>query len=184
MRWRVRVGYPVAVIFWAFAWPTLPSIFLGGAVVALGLFIRGASSGCLRKDKELATSGPYALTRNPLYLGSTFIAAGFIISGHSWWAGTLVAVYFAVFYYAVMRNEEEDLQERFGTAFDEYAVRVPFFFPRIAGVSGEPSVPAWPASTFSWAQYRRNREYRALIGSIVGLGFMFLRMWVRTWLGY
>ena len=132
MRWRVRTGYPVAVVYLALANPQPRSILIGAVVVAIGLLIRGASSGYLRKDGELATSGPYALTRNPLYLGSAFLAAGFAIAGGSWWAGLLVVAYFAIFYYAVMRNEEQDLRRRFGAAFDEYAARVPLFFPWFA----------------------------------------------------
>jgi Phospholipid methyltransferase len=185
MRWRVRTGYPVGFVYWLLAAPTPRSILIGGIVAACGLLVRGASSGYLRKDQALATSGPYAHTRNPLYLGSAFLAGGFAVAGRSWWAGLLVAAYFAVFYYAVMRNEEEDLRKRFGAVFDEYAARVPLFFPRLAGASRqEPSSAAPPAQRFSWTQYWRNREYRALIGTVVGLGILWLRLWLRARLGY
>ena len=90
MRWRVRTGYPVAVVYLVLADPKPRGILIGAVVAAIGLLIRGASSGHLRKDRELATSGPYAHTRNPLYLGSAFLAAGFAIAGGSWWAGLLV----------------------------------------------------------------------------------------------
>jgi protein-S-isoprenylcysteine O-methyltransferase Ste14 len=106
MRWRVRTGYPVAVLFLALAAPTARAIAIGAAVAFLGLAIRAYASGYLRKDRELATTGPYARTRNPLYFGSAILAAGFVIAGNSIWAGGLVALYFGVFYYAVMRNEE------------------------------------------------------------------------------
>ena len=185
MRWRVRTGYPVAVIYWLLAAPTPRSILIGGIIAVFGLFVRGAASGHLRKDQALATTGPYARTRNPLYLGSAFLAGGFAVAGHSWWAALLVAVYFTVFYYAAMRNEEEDLRKRFGAAFDEYATRVPLFFPRLAGVSRQaPPSGALLAQKFSWAQYRRNREYQALIGTLAGLGVLWLRMWLRAPLGY
>ncbi|MGA3292635.1 MAG: isoprenylcysteine carboxylmethyltransferase family protein [Candidatus Acidiferrales bacterium] len=185
MRWRVRVGYPVAAVFWLLANPLPVSILIGGIVAAFGLAIRAAASGHLRKDRELATSGPYARTRNPLYLGSAFLAAGFAIAGRSWPAGVLVVGYFAIFYYAVMRNEAEDLHRRFGAAFDAYAARVPFFFPRFARAYSTSSLPAGEAAEkFSWAQYRRNREYRALIGTIAGLGIVWLRMWFRGRFGY
>jgi len=181
----VRTGYPIAVIYWLLAAPTFRSIVIGGVITAFGLLVRGAASGHLRKDQELATTGPYASTRNPLYLGSAFLAAGFIIAGHSWWAGLLVGAYFAVFYYAVIRDEEANLRQRFGAAFDEYAARVPVFFPGFRDTSREPSSPpAPPAEVFSWAQYRRNREYQALIGTIAGLGVVWLRMWLRARFGY
>ena len=185
MRWRVRTGYPVAVIYWLLARPSLRSILIGGVVAALGLVIRGVSSGYLRKDRELAVSGPYARTRNPLYFGSAFIALGFAIAGASWSAALLVLVYFGVFYYAVMRNEENDLRKRFGRPFEEYVADVPLFFPKLFGATREPTAPESSASgAFSWAQYRKNREYQALIGVMAGLALMWLRMWIRTRFGH
>jgi protein-S-isoprenylcysteine O-methyltransferase Ste14 len=182
MRWRVRAGYPVAVIYWLLARPTPRSILIGAAIAAMGLLVRGAASGHLRKDQQLAVTGPYAQTRNPLYLGSAFLAVGFGVAGYSWSAGALVIGYFAIFYYAVMRNEEEDLRKRFGAAFDEYAARVPLFFPRFTK-SGSPATSP-DSAAFSWAQYRKNREYNALVGALAGLGLMVLRIWIRSRLGY
>lgn len=186
MRWRVRFGYPVAVIFCVLSTPVPRSILIGAIVAAFGLLVRGIASGHLRKDQELATTGPYASTRNPLYFGSALLAAGFIVAGKSWWAGTIVGVYFAVFYYAVIRNEEEDLRKRFGAAFEAYAARVPLFFPSFRGPRGEasPTAEALRANAFSWAQYRRNREYQALLGTLGGLGIVWLRMWIRARFGY
>jgi len=185
MRWRVRIGYPVAVAYWLLAAPTLRSIWIGGIVAACGLIVRGLAAGHLRKDEELATTGPYAWTRNPLYLGSAFLAAGFVLASGSWWAGLVVAVYFAVFYAGAMRNEAEDLRRRFGAAFEEYAARVPLFVPRPAGPRSEPHSEARVTSgAFSWAQYRRNREYNALVGTIAGLGVLCVRMWIRARRGY
>jgi len=184
MRWRVRVGYPVAAVFWLLAAPSLHSIVMGGVFAAFGLFVRALASGYLRKDRELATTGPYARTRNPLYLGSAFIAAGFVLAGRSWWAGTLVGAYFAAFYYAVMRNEEGDLRERFGTAYDAYAARVPFFFPRITGAKEEEAHSEKDEHVFSFQRYCHNREYKALIGTILGLALMGLRIVIRMRFGF
>ncbi|MGH9571951.1 MAG: methyltransferase family protein [Candidatus Acidiferrales bacterium] len=178
MRWRVRTGYPVAVLFLLLASPTPRMILIGAIVSAFGLAIRGYASGYLRKDRELATSGPYARTRNPLYLGSAILAAGFVIAGTSFWAGLIVTLYFSVFYYAVMRNEEEDLGKRFGAPFHEYAKRVPLFFPSFTAKSSA------SAAKFSWSQYSRNREYKALIGTVLGVAVMWLRMYIRCRSGY
>jgi protein-S-isoprenylcysteine O-methyltransferase Ste14 len=189
MRWRVRLGYPVAIIYWLLATPTWRSIAYGTIVAALGLMVRAAAAGYLRKDRELAVTGPYALTRNPLYLGSAILAAGFVVASHSWIAGSLVSLYFGVFYYAVMRNEEEDLRMRFGTDFDAYATCVPLFFPNIfaSGRSQSNSKSATNGevtSRFSWMQYRRNREYRALFGAIAAMAMVCLRMYIRARFGY
>lgn len=187
MRWRVRVGYPVAVVYWVLAAPTPRSILLGSVIAALGLMVRAAASGHLRKYEELCTTGPYARTRNPLYLGSALLAAGFIVAGRSWWGGAIVAVYFALFYYAVMRNEESDLRVRYGSAFEEYAARVPLFFPhpRIPPPSrAETGESQSGAKSFSWRQYTRNREYQALIGTFAGIAILWLRMWLLSRYGY
>jgi protein-S-isoprenylcysteine O-methyltransferase Ste14 len=184
MRWRVRLGYPVALVYLVLASPTQRWIAMGAALAGFGLLIRAIAAGHLRKDRELATSGPYARTRNPLYLGSAFMAAGFAIASHSWWAGGLVVIYFAVFYYAVMKNEEADLRVRFGTLFDNYAQKVPLFLPNVFS-SGYTSLPASVTEKqFSWPQYGRNREYRALIGTIGALVIVWLRMWFRRRYGF
>jgi protein-S-isoprenylcysteine O-methyltransferase Ste14 len=184
MRWRVRTGYPVAGIYWLLARPTPGSIFLGGLVAALGLLVRVSASGHLRKYEALATTGPYARTRNPLYFGSALLAGGFVIAGHSVWAEVLVAAYFAIFYYAVMRNEESDLEQRFGAAFKTYAARVPLFFPLVVRRAGESPIESNPDSAFSWELFRRNREYKALFGTVAGFGMVWLRMWLRIRLGH
>ncbi|MFZ3218177.1 MAG: isoprenylcysteine carboxylmethyltransferase family protein [Candidatus Acidiferrales bacterium] len=184
MRWRVRIGYPIAVLYWLLATPTHHWIAMGAAVAGLGLLIRAIAAGHLSKDRELATTGPYARTRNPLYLGSAFLAAGFVIAGHSWWAGSLVAIYFALFYYPVMRNEERDLRARFGIIFDEYAAKVPLFLPNFFASGHGAVAGAAPERPFSWDLYRRNREYKALIGTIAALGVVWLRIWLQRRYGY
>jgi protein-S-isoprenylcysteine O-methyltransferase Ste14 len=185
MRWRVRVGYPVAVLYWILAHPNLRSIAFGVAVAAFGLAVRALAAGHLWKDKELAISGPYAVTRNPLYLGSSLLAVAFAIAGNSYWAGGLVIIYFAVFYYAVMRNEESDLKHRFGLIYEQYAQAVPLFLPKIwAPPYRQPPVPGDRPQAFSFDQYKRNREYRALIGTIAGFGTVLVRMWIRSRFGY
>jgi protein-S-isoprenylcysteine O-methyltransferase Ste14 len=184
MRWRVRLGYPAAAIYLVLARPFPRSIGVGALIAAFGLLIRAMASGHLRKDERLATTGPYAVTRNPLYLGSSLLAAGFIIAGYSLWAGLVVGLYFAVFYYAVIRNEEQDLRKNFGPQFEEYARRVPLFFPRIRARADEVSKAKSPENSFSWLRYKRNREYQALLGAIAGLGVVWLRMWVRARYGY
>jgi protein-S-isoprenylcysteine O-methyltransferase Ste14 len=184
MRWRVRLGYPLAVFYLLLASPAPHWIVIGAVVAAFGLLIRAIAAGHLRKDRELATTGPYARTRNPLYLGSAFLAAGFAIAGHNWWAGSLVIIYFAVFYYAVMKNEESDLHIRFGAAFDLYAQNVPLFLPSLIG-TGYVLPPASAAEKqFSWPQYARNREYRALIGTVAAFAFVWLRVWARHRFGF
>lgn len=171
-RWRVRAGYPIAAACLWLAAPTPCSIALGAVVAAAGLVLRGAAAGYLRKHEVLATSGPYAWTRNPLYFGTAFLGVGFAVAGWSLWAAALLGGYFLLFYPAVMKREERELREHYGAAFEEYAVHVPLFWPRLSGASSS-------REGFSWALYRRNREYQALLGFLAGLALLWLRMKIR-----
>ncbi|MBI3404683.1 MAG: isoprenylcysteine carboxylmethyltransferase family protein [Acidobacteria bacterium] len=162
VQWRVRLSYPLAAVFLWLATPSMNSLYLGAGISALGLLVRGAAAGHLRKHEALATTGPYAYTRNPLYLGSALLALGLVIAGRSWIAGVLVGAYFGAFYSAVMKREEAELRERYGAAFEAYARQVPLFVP-----AGRKQPDG--AGDFSWKQFENNREYQASIGWIVGL---------------
>jgi hypothetical protein len=195
-RWRVRAGYPLAILYLLLATPTPRAIAIGAAIAVIGLAIRASAAGHLRKLETLTTTGPYAWTRNPLYLGSTFLAAGFAVAGHSWWAALVIAAYFAIFYPAVMKKEEAELHIRYGASFDEYANTVPLFFPKPprrangkgAADSGSAANARSPISTervassrsaFSVDQYRRNREYQAALGVLFALALVYFRMMLR-----
>jgi hypothetical protein len=159
-RWRVRLGYPVALAAFWFAKPTPRSIALGAAIGVAGLLVRGAAAGHLHKHELLATTGPYAYTRNPLYFGSALLTGGFLAAVNSWWAALIAGAYFAFFYPAVMHREERELHARYAAAFEDYQRRVPLFFPRLTPAR----LPEAAGGKFSWAQYRRNREYQPAIG--------------------
>jgi protein-S-isoprenylcysteine O-methyltransferase Ste14 len=163
VRWRVRLGYPLAIVVLLFARPTPSSIFLGALVGIWGLWLRAYAAGYLHKHEILTVTGPYARTRNPLYLGSAFLALGAAVAARSWISAGVLAAYFAIFYSAVMRKEEAELRERHGTKFDEYARTVPLFIPRLTIAKISPG----GAGSFSFDQYKKNREYQAAIGFVV-----------------
>ena len=178
MRWRVRLGYPVALIYLVFAKPDEISIFAGGVIALAGLWVRASAAGHLRKHEQLAMSGPYAHTRNPLYFGSVLIAAGFLVAGRFWigagWiSAAVVAAYLGYFYSTVMKREEKELRSQYGSAFEDYAARVPLFFPKLTGRSSA-------SGAFSWDQYKRNREYQAALGVLVGIAVLCLLIWVQS----
>src|SRR3989442_10674751 len=143
VRWRVRLGYPVALISFVLARPTPSSLTIGTAIAALGLLVRGTAAGHLCKGERLAIWGPYAYTRNPLYLGSTLLAAGFVVATHSWSATAIVLGYFALFYPAVMRREEQEIRRSYGAGLEHYAAPRSGFWPRLprAGKSGCATAP-------------------------------------------
>jgi protein-S-isoprenylcysteine O-methyltransferase Ste14 len=174
VRWRARLGFLLAAVCLWLARPSADSILAGALIALPGLLIRGAASGHLRKGEVVAMSGPYARTRNPLYFGSAFLAAGFAIASGSWIAAVLVAGYYLALYPFLMRREERELRDRFGSAFDEYTRRVPLFWPRWRVEHGA------GGTQFSWAQYARNREYQTTVGMTVLLSVLWvLSIWRR-----
>ena len=163
-RLRVPSGFLLVAAFAFFARPSLPSLAWGVPVSLLGLALRAWAAGHLAKNRELATGGPYAYTRNPLYLGSLILAIGFAwISQSAWILAGVVLMFFAV-YLPVISGEEKFLRERF-PEFERYSKAVPRMFPRFPPYKkGE--------SKFSWALYAKHREYNALLGSAAVLGVM------------
>jgi protein-S-isoprenylcysteine O-methyltransferase Ste14 len=160
-RIRVPLGFALAALYIWLARPTWLSIAVGGVVSLLGVFIRGAASGHITKNAALTSTGPYARTRNPLYLGSLVIAAGFAIASLSWWIVLAISVLFLAIYVPVIRSEEEFLRGKFPD-FDDYCRRVPRLIPRLRPNAQS---PAPNAGSFSWQRYRRHREYNALLGT-------------------
>jgi protein-S-isoprenylcysteine O-methyltransferase Ste14 len=159
-RWRVRGGYLLAVVALWLARPTLHSILLGAAIGLLGLAIRAYAAGYLHKQEVLTVAGPYAHTRNPLYFGSGILAVGAAVATHSLWAAALILGYFALVYTLVMRREEAELRQKHGPSFDAYAKSVPLFFPHL--IAGRKLGGSQISCSF--AQYEKNREYRAAVG--------------------
>jgi protein-S-isoprenylcysteine O-methyltransferase Ste14 len=164
-RWRVRVGYLLAIAVLVLAHPAPKSIVIGGLVGLIGLWVRALAAGHLHKQEMLTVSGPYAHTRNPLYFGSAILTVGAAVAMNSWIAAALLCGYFALFYSVVMRREEGELRFHHGAAFDEYAKAVPLFFPRLT--AAKLGQGAAGAAAFSLAQYKKNREYRAAIGFLL-----------------
>jgi protein-S-isoprenylcysteine O-methyltransferase Ste14 len=172
-RIRVPLGFVFAVLYFWLARPTWQFILFGAVLILPGVLIRALASGHVRKNEALATSGPYAYTRNPLYLGSLLIGVGFAVAARSWWVGGLIVLMFFVIYLPVIRDEEAFLQSKF-PEFDEYARRVPRMFPRML-----PAKSADGAGGFSLELYLKHREYNALLGAVVMMALLILKILVR-----
>jgi protein-S-isoprenylcysteine O-methyltransferase Ste14 len=175
-RWRVRIGYILAILVLWLARPAPLWILAGGVVGLCGLLIRGYAAGYLHKQEVLTIAGPYAYTRNPLYFGSSILTLGAAIAMHSIWSAALLLVYFALVYSFVMRREEMELRIKHGAAFDAYAARVPLFFPGIF-VANEKAQSETAA--FSWARYKKNHEYEAAVGFLFLLVALVVIWWLR-----
>jgi protein-S-isoprenylcysteine O-methyltransferase Ste14 len=170
-RIRVPLGFVFAILYFWLARPTWEFIAWGALLVLPGLLIRALASGHVRKNEALATSGPYAYTRNPLYLGSLLIGIGFAIAARSWWVGIVLVVMFFAIYLPVIRGEEAFLRQKFPD-FEEYARRVPRIFPRIIQQTSGEKTPGG----FSFDLYLKHREYNALLGALAMLAALAVKM--------
>ena len=156
-RIRVPLGFVFTAVYLWLATPTAASMLIGSALIIPGLAIRALASGHIKKNEQLATTGPYAHTRNPLYLGSLILAVGFAISARNLWIGAGLILIFLAIYLPVIRGEETFLREHFAE-FAEYAQQVPRLWPRLNSFSTI-------RGSFSWNLYWKHREYNATLGS-------------------
>jgi len=167
-RIRVPLGFIFAFVFVLLGRPTRTSLITGTIVLLPGLVLRGLASGHVQKDKQLTTSGPYAYTRNPLYLGSLMLAAGFAIAARNWWIIAIMLLMFAAIYVPVIAGEERYLRQTFAE-YDDYARHVPRLLPRLTPYGSQ-------QSGYSSALYWKHREYQASIGCGVVLAVLVAKL--------
>lgn len=158
-RFRVSLGFACAVLTFWLARPTLWSVAAGFGVAVLGEALRFWASGHIEKGREVTRTGPYQFVRHPLYLGSTIMGAGFMIAAQSLVVVLIGSSYLLATLLAAMRTEEATLDARFAGEYSAYR----------AGTA------APVARAFSLARVRANREYRAVIGLIVGMALMYMK---------
>lgn len=164
-RIRVPLGFIFAAVFFIFAKPTTITLTIGGVIALIGVAIRAWASGHIRKATTLAVTGPYARTRNPLYVGSFILGVGFTVAAGVWWLAIIFIVLFLGIYLPVMFTEARDMQQIFSAEFEEYERNVPLFLPRLT---------AWKKSAgeFDFQLYLQYREYRAALGVAVAIALL------------
>jgi protein-S-isoprenylcysteine O-methyltransferase Ste14 len=163
-RLRVPAGFVVSGLFLVLAKPTWTSLAIGGSIGLAGLGLRAWAAGHLEKNEKLATSGPFAYTRNPLYVGTLTVGAAFAIAGSSVAVGVILLAFFVLFYLPVVGEEEGHLRRLF-PAYGDYERRVPKFLLRLS-----PAFP--PTEKFRWDLYKKNEEYQALAAFALVIGLL------------
>jgi protein-S-isoprenylcysteine O-methyltransferase Ste14 len=168
---RVPCGF---VLVGTFAWlsrPDFASLAWGIPVSLAGLALRGWAAGHLEKNRQLTCSGPYSFVRNPLYLGTSLVAAGLVIASRRWVLAAIFGAVFLLVYLPVIELEEQHLRGLFPD-FKQYAARVPKLYPTLRPLTG--------GKAFRWEQYRHNREYQAGLGLLAGVVFLVAKIfWAR-----
>lgn len=169
-RLRVAAGFVLLLAFACFCEPSSISLAAGLPICVFGLLIRAWAAGHLAKNQELATGGPYAFVRNPLYAGTLMLAVGVVIACRSAILAILAALVFLLVYLPVIELEEQHLRSIF-PSYTAYAERVHRFFPTSRLPRSE--------RRFSWTLYRRNQEWKAAAGFGIALLWMLFRFWSR-----
>ena len=170
-RLRLPLGFLLGITYLIFARPTPLTLAVGGTIALIGVIVRGWASGHISKNERLATTGPYAHTRNPLYFGSFLIAAGFAIAAH-WALLLLVVAFFVLIYAPTMQREMANIAERFPEAYEAYVANVPTFVPRPT---------PWKATDtddeggFSFALYMKHGEWKAALTYVIVIGWLIYR---------
>lgn len=172
---RLPLGFILAGLYLWLAprYVTRQTLLIGAIVALIGVFVRAWASGHIMKNDRLATSGPYAFTRNPLYFGSFLISVGFAIAAH-WVLVLLVAAFFIVIYAPTMAREKANIRGRFPDAYAQYERNVPAFFPRPLPWGGE-GMPAEGVG-FSFPLYMKHGEWKAALGYVAAVAY--LAYWV------
>ena len=164
-RLRVPSGFLILTVFAWFSRPTMQSLCFGLPLALCGMLLRGWAAGCLAKNQQLATAGPYAYTRNPLYIGTLLVALGLVIAARNVWLGMLFGVVFVFVYLPVIQLEEQHLRRLF-PEYAAYAAEVPALWPRLT------PYPKGAVSRFRFGLYLRNQEYQAGLGFAAGAVFL------------
>lgn len=167
-RLRLRAVWLLVLPFLWLARPSARLLLVGASLAVVGLLIRAWAAGTIQKERELTTTGPYAFTRNPLYVGSFLLGVGITLAGGHWIWPALFVLFYATVYGGTIAGEARLLADMFGDRFREYAEHVPAVVPRVT-----PWRAPWAdGGGFALSRYRRHREWEASLGALAGFALL------------
>ena len=167
IRYRSFVGILCLVVLLYLSEPSPWSVAVGFFFIILGMFFRAWASGYINKDTELATKGPFSLTRNPLYFGNFILGLGIAIAGNNLYSYGIFFVFYLLFFPFLMILEHHRLRKQFGDEYNRYAKKSHSFFPKIKKIKER---------DFNISYYMKNKEYRVLYFSIFVIGVFILKV--------
>ena len=150
---RQLLGLALIPLLCGLGRPSGLSFWLGMVLVVLGIAVRMWASGVIFKNQVLATTGPYAFVRHPLYVGNVAVLFGFALASALWWAAPLVVAFLLFYYPPAVEYEDRKLHHMFGEQWSDWSVHVRALFPRRS------PYPSAQRGHWSFAQsLRRNGE--------------------------
>lgn len=176
-RIRVPAGFVLAPLVLVLARPSWTSLAGGSVLAVCGLAIRAWASCYIRKNEVLATSGPYAYTRNPLYLGTFLLGLGVAVAAGNVWIVVVFAILYLAIYIPVILAEADTMRRLFPEAYDVYSRKVPMFVPRVTAYQSAATAGDKSEGTLDLSLYREHREYRAAIGFLMIAVFLIIRIY-------
>ena len=178
-RIRVPVGFGYALLYLVVSEPGIKSLLVGMLPLSAGLALRIWAAGHIDKGRRMTSHGPYHWSRNPLYLGSFLIGLSFTLASAKIWLVPIFCVLFFSVYAPVMRREEAELEEAFGTEYQSYREQVPFFIPLPGSHFAMEKTGSGGPGNFEWRRVILNREYEAVGGSVILTALTILKMlWI------
>ncbi len=171
-RWRVNLGFAAAVVaLFVAGHPTSASVLCWLPLAFVGLAIRVWARGHLDLRTSLVESGPYALVRHPLYVGSVLMGIAFTAMTNDWRVVAAFAIAFPAMYVPKAVREERYLRHVHGPIYDDYARRVAAFVPSWAALRRRGT----PSRQFAWRRVLRHREYETWAGAAAACAVLWLR---------
>lgn len=167
IKYRSFVGIVCLTLLLYLSEPSPKSVAIGFFFVIAGMFFRAWSSGYINKDNELATHGPYELTRNPLYFGNFILGLGIAIAGNNIASYVIFFVFYLMFFPFLMCIEHKRLKKKFGEKYDDWSKKSNSFFPKIKRMKG---------MGFNISYYMKNKEYRVLYFSLFVIAILVLKV--------
>lgn len=129
-RFRQFLGIAFIILVSAAGEPKKIWFVLGAALVLLGISVRLWASGHIKKNKVLATDGPYSFVRHPLYVGNITLGFGFALASGLWWSLLLLIGLLIGFYPPAIRHEDEKLHRLFKEEWEQWRRETRALIPR------------------------------------------------------
>ena len=146
--------------------PQLPLIHIGAVIAVMGALVRLWASGHVRKNKELATDGPYAFVRHPLYVGNILLLVGFALSSSLWWSFVLMIALLFFYYPPTIAYEDNKLHNFFGEAWEQWSKTTHALIPSM------PAIKSTSGSSWSFKQSLMQNGEPIIVAYLIGCMYL------------